>query len=164
MAARIVHFGADECARLTVLANAGYLVDACGTSIARLQEKLRTSAADAVLVTESPAVEIAEALTVSRANTSSPLVLFEDALRRHEALAFDVIIPPLTPPADWLREIHRVIEQSRMIQNESQQLRASSAMLRKASSKVVRQSSHEHAIRNRVTSGNRLANDPSQQR
>lgn len=162
MAARIVHFGADECARLTVLESVGYQVDACGTSIARLVAQLQACAADAVLVTESRTTKIKEAVTVSRANTPAPLVLFEDASCRHESLSFDVIIPPLTPPADWLREIHRVIEQSRKIVNESHELRASSAMLRHASAEAVRQSARERerSVRSRENSGKPPANSP----
>ena len=50
MASRILHFGVDERAILSSLANGGYEVEACGTSVPKLSEALQRYQSDAVVV------------------------------------------------------------------------------------------------------------------
>ncbi len=112
MQAKIVHFGSDECSRVLVLQGAGYAVSVCGTSIGALKGALLQGATDAVIVSEIGTECIQEAVSVSRLLSSAPLVLFEDVIGTEDTSIFDLTIPPLSSPSEWLREIAQLIANS----------------------------------------------------
>lgn len=64
MATRILHFGVDERAILSSLANGGYEVEACGTSAPKLSDALRRCESDAVVV-EEDGVALGDAVLAS---------------------------------------------------------------------------------------------------
>ena len=57
-------------------------------------------------------------VAVTRARCSAPLVLFRDSSGVEASSEFDFIIPNLTPPADWLRDIAAQIERNRCSQSQ----------------------------------------------
>jgi hypothetical protein len=143
MAARIIHFGTDSCSRLLVLEHAGYDVDDC-PSLIKLDSALaaRRSAA-AVLMTEDPRVPRREAITLVRSRSSAPLILFQTVAPSVDELEFDLVIPVLTPPREWLEKIAAIIERSRSIIADSKSVREQSVALRQQASVIRRQSALE---------------------
>lgn len=138
MAARIIHFGADSCSRLLVLEHAGYDVDDC-PSVIKLGSALSAGRnADAVLMTEDPRASRHEAISLVRSHSSAPLVLFQTAGPTFDEPEFDLVIPVLTPPREWLEKIAATIERSRALVAESRFAREQSVVLRQESS-IVRQ-------------------------
>ncbi len=115
MAARVVHFGYDECRRLLVLHMAGYAVDDC-PSIRKLRSVLQEPGqTSAVLFTGQDEKERKEAVTLARAQSCAPLILFETCNAPGDESDFDLVIPPLTPPQEWLAKIAATIQQRRSI-------------------------------------------------
>ena len=115
MAARVVHFGCDECRRLLVLHMAGYAVDECPSILklrSVLQEPGQTSA---VLFTGQDEKQRKEAVTLARTQSRAPLILFETCNAPGDESDFDLVIPPLTPPQEWLAKIAATIRQRRSI-------------------------------------------------
>jgi hypothetical protein len=109
MAARIVHFGLDECSRVLVLQRAGYDVEVCPDSLRELNHLLQEPA-DAVVLSENGTEHVVEAASLSRSITLAPIVLFKDAASFRDDSTFDIVIPALTPPAQWLERIAEVIK------------------------------------------------------
>jgi hypothetical protein len=115
IAAKVLHFGADDCSRMLVLRSVGYSVDLCPT-VEDFHSMLQKRAdADAVLVTTGPAGERQQVITLTRAHSHAPLVLFNPSYDYADVGEFDLVIAPLTRPEEWLRKIATVIEQSRAL-------------------------------------------------
>lgn len=112
MQAKIVHFGSDECSRVLVLQGAGYAVSVCGTSIDALKTALLQGPTDAVIVSENGTECIQEAVSVSRLLSPALLILFEDVTGTEDTSNFNLVIPPLAAPSNWLREIAQLIARS----------------------------------------------------
>jgi hypothetical protein len=133
--ATVIHFGEDICFRLPVLKYAGYAVEECD-SMERFSSLLRWNP-DAVLLEEEPLVPVFEASSLARTQSSASLVLFRHAILggvpHHD---FDLIIPPLTTPEEWLTDIAALLERSRVIRTQSEALHRQSAALRQNSAAV----------------------------
>ena len=122
MTARILHYGQDSCHRLFVLRSAGYSVGQCGSVIQLRAALLSGPETDAVLITDCPSPAVPDAVQVTRSQSSARLVLFRDTNADTREEDFDLIIPALTPPAQWLDDIAILIEQSRSIRAKSSEL------------------------------------------
>lgn len=130
MAARIVHFGADNCSRLLVLEHAGYKIDHC-PSVVKLGLALTTECeADAVVITENPKAPRREAIALVRSRSSAPLILFQTTGSSYDEVDFDLVIPALTPTHEWLEKIGVIIERSRAVIADSRSVSEQSAALR----------------------------------
>ena len=113
MTARVVHFGPDECRRLMVLHMEGYAVADC-PSILKLRSVLQEPGqASAVLFTGQDEKDRKEAVTLAREQSCAPLILFDGLNRAGNESDFDLVIPPLTPPQEWLAKIAATIQQHR---------------------------------------------------
>jgi len=124
MATRIVHFGEDTCHRLSVLKSAGYFVAKCD-NVEQLQAALQSEyGADAVLMTDRDGEVPQDAMKVARTYSSAPLILFRDTNRNIAEIGFDLVVPVLTPPEQWLDELGVVIKRSQAIGKRSAKLRA----------------------------------------
>lgn len=111
MAARILHFGQDECNRVIVLRSAGYSVEAC-PSLPNLDAALRKDAEpDAVVFSERHAPARHNGLTLVRSGSSAPVILFEHTLYYPDEPEYDLVIPNLTPVQEWLDRIAAIIAQ-----------------------------------------------------
>jgi hypothetical protein len=95
-------------------------------------------------------VKRVEAATLARSLSVAPLILFEDALCDDES-NFDLVIPPLTFPDVWLREVAATIERSRMLGLKSAAIREQSRWLVKQSEAVREKSllEREKSVRQR---------------
>lgn len=129
----VIHFGPDTCNRVLVLENVGYAVHVCH-SISELRVKLEEPPEPvAVLIGGLDTQAIVPALTIVRAAPipPPPVILFQDATSFEAKYStIDLIVPPLTSPKDWLKQIAVVIERSHAIRKSSAALREQSALLR----------------------------------
>lgn len=147
MAATIVHFGEDTCFRLPVLRSAGYRVEACGSL--DILSGLLDLETEAVTLEDAPSELVRKAVTLTRTRTRASLVLFRNETHPIEADGFDLVIPALTAPEDWLKEIAELLGRSRAVRADSQALAHASASLREDSAAVREQTRmlREHITR-----------------
>ncbi|HYK37422.1 hypothetical protein [Alloacidobacterium sp.] len=140
MAARVLHFGPDNCNRLLVLRSDGYSVDPC-FSLREFRSLLEQGAdLKAVLVAAPPDMERRQVVTLTREKSHAGLVLFDSSCSGVAEREFDLVIPPLMRPEDWLRQIAGLIEKSRVLIATATAVREQSARLRKDSGVARRKS------------------------
>jgi hypothetical protein len=149
MAAKVIHFGPDECHRLMVLRSAGYSVEDC-RSLAELRAILDAgAAADALLMSDAEGVDPQEAIAVARSRESLPVVLFRSTNLTYQESGIDLVVHCLTPPEVWLNQMDSLIERSRILRAQSKALVDQSAQLRRESA-AVRGWSRSERRRSRV--------------
>jgi hypothetical protein len=130
MAARVIHYGNDECHRLTVLRSAGYAVDSYN-SLPQLREALTTNGKpEAVFITEDDRDSPLLVVTIAKSCSSAPLVLFRRSNAIFEEEHFDLVIDSLTPPTQWLNELQELIVHGQTLRARSRELAKESAQLR----------------------------------
>lgn len=139
MAATLVHIGTDQCARLLVLQHAGYAVESCGTSLAKLARQLRREDVVAVAVTEDGPLICDDVIAIARKATPAPLILFAGVDNRCDPSGFDLVIQPGTTVERWLERVRESIEKSRAIREQSLTLRARALELRESMEKTYRE-------------------------
>jgi hypothetical protein len=133
MAARVLCFGVDDCNRSLVLRQVGYEVDRCPNLI-EFRALIRERAdAEAVVFTQGPGSDRRQVVTLTREHLHARLVLFNNSYARADEADFDLIIPPLTPPGEWLRQIAALIERGRGLKATATAIREESVLLRKDS-------------------------------
>lgn len=143
MATSFIHFGEDLCFRLPVLESAGYSVAECH-SIELLSAALGQNP-EAVLLGEEPKVLAEAAAILTRSRSAASLILFRSEVDSFTAGDFDLIIPSLTSPEEWLSEIADLLQRSRTIRAESQTLLRASSSLREDSAAVRKAVTEERA-------------------
>jgi len=99
MAATVVCFGQDDCNRSLVLRHVGYEVDRCLHLIDFRAVISENADADAVLVTEGPGTDRSQVVALTCEQSRARLVLFKNSYVQEDEAEFDLIIPPLMPPA-----------------------------------------------------------------
>jgi hypothetical protein len=132
-AATIIHFGTDLRHRTEVFKTAGYVVNNCSSFDQLHSALIAIPPADAVAFDESRGKLCARAVSLTRATSSLPLVLFRSLTPRLDASEFDLVVPVLTPPQVWIAEVVRVVEESRLLDTQYEALRQESALLRQQS-------------------------------
>ena len=149
MAARVLHFGEQPCPALPLLRSAGYAVECCG-SVLQFQGSLEGgSEPDAVSMTDEMVSDHPAAVSLARAHTSAPLILFRktdrnwfpDVEYNPVEPEFDLIVPRAAPPAEWLCDVADAIEQSRTIRALSEQISQDTSRLLQESSRLRQKSS-----------------------
>jgi hypothetical protein len=112
MSRKLLTFGYDACHRWAVLRLAGFTVHAC-QSIGELRDQLITSRdLDAVLMVEDIVSIPPEAIVAAKSYFDGPLVLFETRPQPQQTSAFDLAIPALTAPNEWLALIESTIQKT----------------------------------------------------
>ncbi|HEX5235859.1 MAG TPA: hypothetical protein VFW25_11075 [Silvibacterium sp.] len=112
MVARIIHFGPDECRRLLVLRSSGFTIDEC-PSLSQLRSALENKIQPvAVIISETRLCGPADAIALIRAHTRAPLILFQNMAPSYSESDFNLVIPVLTHPTEWLHRLRAVIELS----------------------------------------------------
>lgn len=115
MAAHVLHIGMDDCHRVAVLRSAGYAVDEYA-SMPELAEALGgIPDLDAVLFSESENIAPEVVFALARECSAEPVIFFNSSNRRVSTPDFDLVIPPLTPPEKWLKQVSTLIERSRVL-------------------------------------------------
>jgi len=133
MAARVIHFGPDDCHRLMVLRTAGYAVDNCNSLIQLRSSLLTGGGADAVLVSDGEGVAPETAIAVAKSHSSAPVVLFRSTNLSYQDSGFDLVVHSLTPPEVWLNEVDALIARSLALRAQSEALVTESRQLRRES-------------------------------
>jgi hypothetical protein len=109
MAARVIHFGWDDCYRIPVLLAAGFEVREV-KSLDELSVILQNDEpVNAVLMSENTEQSAVEAAEMWRRSSPAPLVLFRRSERAIDENTFDKVYSCLTPPDVWLRETNALI-------------------------------------------------------
>jgi hypothetical protein len=164
MAARVIHFGPDDCHRLMVLQSAGYVVEDC-LSLGQLRASLAGDEACAVLLSDGDGVAPEEALALARDCSSAPVVLFCGTNRDYEDAAFDLIVHSLTRPEVWLCEVDALIAKRRVpdgrltaFSTKSGRL-LNSALVSNMSRSEQMRSAHERGLNAGPPRGARLRHD-----
>lgn len=140
MSATLLHFGPDDCNRLIVLQSAGYRVD-LSPSLQELYSAFeRSLRPDAVLMTANDQAERRQAVTLVRAHLPTPLVLFQHSDYCPDESEFDLVIPTLTPPSEWLQKIADLIQRSSKPIADSRQIRQESALIQREAD-IIRRAS-----------------------
>jgi len=112
MSRKILTFGYDACHRWAVLRLAGFTVHAC-ESIGELRERLiRRGHVDAVVMVEDIVSIPQEAITAAKSYFEGPLVLFEARAQSRQRESFDLCVPALTSPYDWIAQIEALIDRA----------------------------------------------------
>jgi CheY-like chemotaxis protein len=125
-AARLLHFGEDECNRLAVLQKAGYEVATCQSG-PELVRRVEDGNLDAVLFGHDPGSLPLEQVRLAAA---IPFVLFGTLVERAQAETYDLIVEPITSPHEWLERLSEIIERSRAIREQSALLRCEARTIR----------------------------------
>lgn len=132
--ASVVHYGLDSCHRIALLCSAGFDVAGCD-SVPTFQRLLETASYDAILIADPP---IEPLIRTARRLTAAPLIWFPTDPATVSDPRFDLVIPPLTNPREWIDDMRRLLATSRrivarsaLLGAQSEALRAESAALRK---------------------------------
>ncbi len=120
MAARVIHFGIDDCYRLNVLRRAGYEISECSDTMKLCTALKRDQDAAAVIVNDCEGDLTAEAIAFARSQSPIPIVLFPNSKRSYDGMEFDLVVPTHTPPEEWLLDLANLIVKSRAIRACSQ--------------------------------------------
>lgn len=135
----IIHVGPDDCYRITALERAGYFINSCA-SLDQFHAALTgIPPADAVAVFESFDELPAKAASVARATSTVPLILFQSAgpaNAHYNQADFDLIVPALLEPRNWVVEVQAFLEESRALRAQSEALREKSLQLLQRSLKL----------------------------
>lgn len=107
---RLVHLGEDICHRVAVLRRAGYEVDVCISTVRLRDCLLRSSETAAILITDQSGEIPDEVLRLIHDCSSSPVVLFRSSNNDYSNAWFDLVIPVLSRPDEWLHDIARITE------------------------------------------------------
>jgi hypothetical protein len=115
MAAHILHIGIDDCHRAAVLQSAGYDVGEYA-SLQQLATALdEMPGADAVILSESENIVPELVSRLVRGRSAAPAIFFCRSNCRVSTEDFDLVIPPLTPPEKWLKQVNSLLERLRMV-------------------------------------------------
>jgi hypothetical protein len=130
VAARVLHFGWDDCYRSQVLARAGYLVTQAETleSLSRDLEEAEDVAA--VVVSESDPGETEQAADVVRRYSQAPVILFRRSPVEIDESKFDQVFLGFVAPELWLSKTAEVIAQSVALRDRSTRLQLEAKAVR----------------------------------
>lgn len=118
MAVRIVHFGRNNLNRIAALKSKGYSVDEChslGQLHAYLVGMLPT---DAVAIAESDGTVEDHAISLIRAISTAPLILFRNGNDHYNRAEFDLVVPHDAGAGEWLSNIAELIARSAQRPND----------------------------------------------
>ncbi len=124
MPAQVIHYGIDDCHRLTVLRGTGYSVEDCN-SLAQLRAALSANRdAEAVLISETEGDVPEAAAAIAKSSSRVPLVLFRRSNGFCREEKFDLIVETLTSPQQWLNDVKALIQRDRAVRVRAQSVTA----------------------------------------
>lgn len=133
MAARVIHFGLDDCYRLNVLRRAGYDIADCNNLVELCNALESDTEADAVMVNDSQGSIPLQVISTTRSRTAAPIILFPHSRRTYNAAKIDLMVAAFTPPEEWLLDLANLIIHFRTVRAMSQLIRGQSERLRRES-------------------------------
>lgn len=111
-APHLLHFGTNDRYRVLVLRHRGYLVQDCfcpSELVKRSESEIRP---DMICVSEGFELLPLEAIAIAKRNCGAPVVLFRSTSRTYSGFDFDLDVETLTPPAQWLSDIQKLLAAS----------------------------------------------------
>jgi hypothetical protein len=150
----------DDCHRVAVLRSVGYRVEECSSLLQLATALDRTNGADAVFLTESDSIPPEKAVSLARERSAAPVILFRRTTKGESEQEFDLVIPPLTSPEKWLREVSSLLEWSRMVRDQARVMADQARTPRKQTTALRMDSENERdrSVRQRLRSSG--ASDP----
>jgi hypothetical protein len=112
MAVRIVHFGSDAFCRVDALKSMGYSVDVCNSFAQLHASMVGILPADAVAIAENDGTVSDHAISLIRAVSTAPLILFRDGNHHYSRAEFDLVVPFDAGADEWLSDIAELIARS----------------------------------------------------
>ena len=110
---KIIHFGEDSCHRLMVLEGVGYSVERC-ESIENIEYYLRSpDPPDAIIISDEFGKASRVVAYLANVDLPIPLILFASTHEPDADSNFDLVIPALTSPSNWLSRIEEMIARFR---------------------------------------------------
>lgn len=145
MAASVLYFGPDEWNRVQVFESAGYAVQQC-LKISDLESELKKSLPAVVVMNSSAHASFRPALELVRAQAASArIIAFPSPGESGFEKSVDLVVPPLTPPDDWLQELAALLEQSRAVLEDAIVVQEQSATIVRELTAVRQQSAAARA-------------------
>lgn len=132
MAARVLHFGYDDCYRVQVLRSAGYAVTEAMT-LPTLERDLQLEQVQAVILSEDGPRIAERAADIVRQRSPAPVILFRRSLSDLDEGKFDQVYSCYVPPPVWLSRTAELIAASRATRADSARLRRESKAIREES-------------------------------
>ena len=140
MAARVLHFGFDDCHRVQVLQRAGYAVAEANTLDALELHLQQPEAVDAVVISEDSPHTTERAAEIARKRTLAPVILFRRTRVELDEHKFDRVYDWYATPWQWLSDTAELIARSQMVRDSSARLREESAAVREESQRQLTRS------------------------
>jgi hypothetical protein len=112
VAVRIVHYGDDVCNQVAALREMGYSVSEC-VSLAELHAAMvGVMRADAVAIAESNGTVPDQVVSLVRATSAVPLILFQSENPQYSDAEFDLVIPCASTAEEWADNFAELIARS----------------------------------------------------
>ena len=147
MAARLLHFGWDDCYRVLVLRRAGYAVTEAET-LGELDLDLRQGEPlHAVVLSEDAPPITEQAVGIVRRHSTAPVILFRRSHGDLDERQFDQVFSWFVPPEEWLERTAALIAQSQALRERSARLRLKSLAVRQETERQRARSQAELARR-----------------
>ena len=122
-AAKVIHFGCDDCYRIKVLRHVGYEVRE-SDSLDRLRLDLeRGNDVDAVIVAGVPPQRAEQAAVLVRQYSPAPLILFRRSNDELDESRFDRVFSWFSPDTHWLYSTALLVMQSKELRAQAEHLR-----------------------------------------
>lgn len=146
MAARLIHFGWDQCHRVAVLRSAGFEVKESHSLSTLWLDLKRDEQIDAVIVSEDDRQNAEEAADlVHQHHRLAPVIVFRGKVHSLDESKFDRVYTSVVSPEIWLAETDMLIQKSQIIRQESLKLQQKSILLQRDSQALRERSSRERA-------------------
>ena len=135
--ATILHVGEDLCQRIPVMETAGLTVLQSETAISAIHSAFdQVDTFSAVIFHSDIAAPPEPTVQETRTLCEAPLVLFQNPAVSCDETDFNLVIPPLTPPAIWLQKLLEVIQSSRELCEHSARLGQECGAVRSRSARL----------------------------
>lgn len=142
-AATILHVGEDICQRIPVMETAGFVVRQSEIAVPAIHRVFENGDGISAVIFHSDISAPPEpTVRETRSLTDAPLVLFENPAVNCDESEFNLVIPPLTPPAIWLKKLSEVVEASRELRKGSAHLQQDCREVRSRSAELRAESAH----------------------
>ena len=133
MPGQVIHVGMDYWQRTLVLNRSGFRPKLCADPESLSTVLTGTGTVDAVVISESPELDVSQVTDLVRSVASCPVILFPLEHDEYDEGKYDLVVQSLTPPDKWVQAIGATIRRFQETCQRSQLLGRESAEAREAS-------------------------------
>lgn len=142
----ILHIGEDVCQRIPVIESAGFVVLKCEIALPAIRTAFdHGDNFSAILFHSDISAPPVPTVRETRSLSQAPLILFQNPAIICNETDFNLVIPPLTPPALWLKSLKEAVlasiqgrEYSHQLRKDCKEAQAWSRSLRESSARNCR--------------------------